>query len=170
MLVACCCFGWTCFSTAVVFSCCPCDYAIYLAGVSHTYVGLYLSEGQTAPPETVTTTKFTRKQLWVTVLSSELDMDHQDSKELCARLTGNVGRLSADIFYQQFNLIGTQFSEFYFSEMLEIFHLVGMDHWPEMHRDRLVNQQLEETITSNTLLPGLLPAPHSCDFITSIHN
>ena len=71
-------------------------------------------------------------------------MDHCDSKKLCARLTGNVGRLSADSFYQKFNLIGTHFSEFYFSEMLEIFHLEGMDQWPEMHRDHLVNQQLEE--------------------------
>ena len=62
-------------------------------------------------------------------------MEHLESKDLCARLTGNVGRVSADTFYDMFNLIGTHYSEFYSRDMLEIFHLEGMDQWLEMYRD-----------------------------------
>ena len=36
----------------------------------------------------------------------------------------------ADEFYNQFNLDGHSFSEYYFKDMQRIFHLEGMDHWP----------------------------------------
>ena len=71
-------------------------------------------------------------------------MEHLESKELCAHLTGNIGRVSADTFYKMFNLISTHYSEFYFRDMLEIFHLEGMDQWLEMYRDPGVKQQPEE--------------------------
>jgi hypothetical protein len=60
-----------------------------------------------------------------------------DSEKLSlgARLTGAVSGTSVETFYKNFNLIGTPYSEFPFKDMKQIFHLEGMDNWPEMHRD-----------------------------------
>ena len=42
----------------------------------------------------------------------------------------NSADISADEFYNRFNLDGHSFSEYYFKDMQRIFHLEGMDHWP----------------------------------------
>jgi hypothetical protein len=70
-------------------------------------------------------------------------MDHLESKELCARLTGSVGGVSAETVYENLNLVNTQFSEFSLSEMSDIFHLEGMRQWADTNRASLVNQQTE---------------------------
>jgi hypothetical protein len=57
-------------------------------------------------------------------------MADQESEKLCAKLTGVVADVPADEFYNQFNLDGHSFSEYYFKDMQRIFHLEGMDHWP----------------------------------------
>jgi hypothetical protein len=57
-------------------------------------------------------------------------MNHLKEEKLCARLTGKVGKMSADTFYKKFNLlVGTNsvYSEFFFKEMLQIFALPGME-------------------------------------------
>jgi hypothetical protein len=59
-------------------------------------------------------------------------MDDTLMKKLCARLTGTVGNKPADEFYQEFNLISSSFSEYYFNEMKDIFHLPGMEYWPKL--------------------------------------
>jgi hypothetical protein len=51
---------------------------------------------------------------------------------LCAQLTGTVAKKAADEFYEEFNLISSAFSEYYLKEMMEIFHLPGMERWPEL--------------------------------------
>lgn len=59
-------------------------------------------------------------------------MSHREEDELCARLTGIVGQLSAEDFYEQFNLDYTKnvyYSEFFFPEMMQIFAMPGMDWW-----------------------------------------
>jgi hypothetical protein len=54
-------------------------------------------------------------------------------EKLCARLTGTVANKPADEFYNEFNLNkGTVFSEFYFKEMMQIFHFPGMELWPKL--------------------------------------
>jgi len=58
-------------------------------------------------------------------------MAAKESEELCAKLTGVVADLPADQFYNQFNLDGHSFSEYYFKDMLRIFHLPAMDNWPK---------------------------------------
>ena len=57
-------------------------------------------------------------------------MEWSQSGNLCARLTANVSSLSPEEFYEKFNLINSTYSEFHFKDMLEIFHLPGMDQWP----------------------------------------
>jgi hypothetical protein len=57
-------------------------------------------------------------------------MADQESEKLCAKLTGVVADVPANEFYNQFNLDGHSFSEYYFKDMKRIFHLEGMDHWP----------------------------------------
>jgi hypothetical protein len=60
-------------------------------------------------------------------------MEDSESEKLCAHLSGTVGKMPADTFYQEFNLMGsTIFSEFYFKEMIEIYHLPGMELWPKI--------------------------------------
>ena len=53
-------------------------------------------------------------------------------EKLCARLTGTVANKPADEFYQEFNLISSSLSEYYFKEMKEIFDLPGMEYWPQL--------------------------------------
>ena len=54
-------------------------------------------------------------------------------EKLCARLMGTVANKPADEFYNEFNLNkGTVFSEFYFKEMMQIFHFPGMELWPKL--------------------------------------
>jgi hypothetical protein len=57
-------------------------------------------------------------------------MEWLQSGNLCARLTANVSSLSPEEFYEKFNLINSTYSEFHFKDMLEIFHLPGMEQWP----------------------------------------
>ena len=57
-------------------------------------------------------------------------MADKEREKLCAKLTGVVADVPADDFYNQFNLDGHSFSEYYFKDMKRIFHLEGMDHWP----------------------------------------
>jgi len=54
--------------------------------------------------------------------------------DLCSRLTGNVGSMSAEIFYERFNQTGADqiYAEFNFDEMKQIYGLQGMEQWPEM--------------------------------------
>jgi hypothetical protein len=59
-------------------------------------------------------------------------MDYHESKNRCARLTGDVCSTSVESFYNKFNLIDTPYLEFFFKDMLEIYHLEGMDQWPAM--------------------------------------
>ena len=59
-----------------------------------------------------------------------VSMAAKESEELCAKLTGVVAGVPADQFYRQFNLDGHSFSEYYFKDMLSIFHLPPMDNWP----------------------------------------
>ena len=44
-------------------------------------------------------------------------MADQDSEKLCAKLTGVVADVPANEFYNQFNLDGHSFSEYYFKDM-----------------------------------------------------
>jgi hypothetical protein len=55
----------------------------------------------------------------------------KESEELRAKLTGVVADVPADQFYNQFNLDGHSFSEYYFKDMLRIFHLPAMNNWPK---------------------------------------
>jgi len=57
-------------------------------------------------------------------------MEWLQSGNLCAHLTANVSSLSPQEFYDKFNLVNSTYSEFHFKDMLEIFHLPGMDQWP----------------------------------------
>ena len=60
-----------------------------------------------------------------------LNMEAREREKLCARLIGSVGDRPADTFYQEFNLeTPTVFAEFYFKEMMEIYHFPGMEGWP----------------------------------------
>ena len=64
-------------------------------------------------------------------------MGDSESEKLCARLTGSVGDRRADVFYQEFNLDKpTVFAEFYFKEMMEIYHFPGMEGWPKVMSSR----------------------------------
>jgi hypothetical protein len=69
-------------------------------------------------------------------------MGDSESEKLCARLTGSVANKSANEFYQEFNLQkGTVFSEFYFKEMMQIYHFPGMELWPKVITSGLGNNQ-----------------------------
>jgi hypothetical protein len=58
-------------------------------------------------------------------------MGDSESEKRWARLSESVGDRPADVFYQEFNLGGsTVFSKFYFKEMMQIYHLPGMEEWP----------------------------------------
>ena len=60
-------------------------------------------------------------------------MGDSESEKLCARLTESVGDRPVDVFYQEFNLEKpTVFAEFYFKEMMQIYHLPGMEDWPNV--------------------------------------
>ena len=59
-------------------------------------------------------------------------MDDILIEKLCARLTGKVANKHAKDFYEEFNLSTSSYSEYYFKEMKEIFHLPVMDSWPEL--------------------------------------
>ena len=60
-------------------------------------------------------------------------MGDSESEKLCARLTGSVGSRAATELYQELNLDkGTVFSEFFFKEMMKIFHYPGMEEWPKV--------------------------------------
>ena len=54
--------------------------------------------------------------------------------DLCSRQTGNVGSMSAKIFYTRFNQTGADqvYAEFNFVEMKQIYGLQGMEQWPKM--------------------------------------
>jgi hypothetical protein len=59
-------------------------------------------------------------------------MGDSESEKLCARLTESVGDRPVDVFYKEFNLERpTVFAEFYFKEMMQIYHLPGMELWPK---------------------------------------
>ena len=59
-------------------------------------------------------------------------MGESESEKICARLTESVGDRPVDVFYKEFNLVRpTVFAEFYFKEMMQIYHLPGMEIWPE---------------------------------------
>jgi hypothetical protein len=60
-------------------------------------------------------------------------MADRESEMLCAHLTGVVGNKAADEFYKEFNLTSTSFAEYYFKEMIRIFHLPGMEDWPKLN-------------------------------------
>jgi hypothetical protein len=56
-----------------------------------------------------------------------------ESEKLCAHLTGNVGKMSAELFYEKFNLTDKNIiSKYFFKEMMQIFHLPRMENWPKM--------------------------------------
>ena len=60
-------------------------------------------------------------------------MGDSESEKLCARLTESVGDRPVDVFYQELNLDkGTVFAEIYFKEMMQIYHLPGMEVWPNV--------------------------------------
>ena len=48
-------------------------------------------------------------------------MADQESEKLCAKLTGVVADVPANEFYNQFNLDGHSFSEYYFKDMQRVF-------------------------------------------------
>jgi hypothetical protein len=59
-------------------------------------------------------------------------MGDSESEKLCARLTESVGDRPVDVFYKEFNVERpTVFAEFYFKEMMQIYHLPGMELWPK---------------------------------------
>jgi hypothetical protein len=69
-------------------------------------------------------------------------MAAKESEELCAKLMGVVADVPpANQFYKQFNLDGHRFSEYYFKDMLRIFHLPAMDNWPKI----LINARGQKT-------------------------
>jgi hypothetical protein len=43
--------------------------------------------------------------------------------------------LSPQEFYKQFKLINSTYSEFHFKDLVEIFHLPGMEKWPNMMKE-----------------------------------
>jgi hypothetical protein len=60
-------------------------------------------------------------------------MEDSESENLCAHLSGSVGKMATDEFYKEFNLEGsTVFAKFYFKEMMQIYHLPGMELWPKV--------------------------------------
>ena len=59
-------------------------------------------------------------------------MGDSESEKLCAHLTESVGDRPVDVFYKEFNLERpTVFAKFYFKEMMQIYHLPGMELWPK---------------------------------------
>ena len=64
-------------------------------------------------------------------------MGGSESEKLCARLTESVGDRPVDVFYQEFNLQKpTVFAEFYLKEMMQIYHLAGMEDWLKLMNSR----------------------------------
>ena len=60
-------------------------------------------------------------------------MGARESEMLCAQLTGSVGNMPAIEFYHHFTLDkGLVFAEFFFKEMMQIYHYPGMEEWPEV--------------------------------------
>ena len=60
-------------------------------------------------------------------------MGDSESETLCAHLTGSVRNRPAIDFYQQFTLDkGLVFAEFFFKEMMQIYHYPGMEEWLEV--------------------------------------
>jgi hypothetical protein len=58
-------------------------------------------------------------------------MADKEREKLCAKLTGPVADVPADVFYKQFNLDGHSFSEYYLKDMMRIFYYQGMEQWPK---------------------------------------
>ena len=59
-------------------------------------------------------------------------MGDSESEKLCARLTGTVANKAADEFYDEYNLERKAvFAEFFFRDMMQIYHLPGMELWPK---------------------------------------
>ena len=82
-------------------------------------------------------------------------MEWLQSGNLCARLTADVSSLSPEEFYEKFNLINSNYSEFHFKEMLEIFNLPGMDQWPKTMEETTPDLQLRLIC----FFPPSVPAP-----------
>ncbi|MCK7580961.1 MAG: hypothetical protein MZV65_38675 [Chromatiales bacterium] len=82
-------------------------------------------------------------------------MEWLQSGNLCARLTANVSSLSPEEFYEKFNLINSTYSEFHFKDMLEIFHLPGMDQWPNTMEETTPDLQFSLIC----FFPPSVPAP-----------
>ena len=60
-------------------------------------------------------------------------MGDSESEKLCARLTGTVANKAADEFYDEFNLERKAvFAKFFFRDMMQIYHLPGMEDWPKV--------------------------------------
>jgi len=60
-------------------------------------------------------------------------MGDSESEKLCACLTGTVANKAADEFYDEFNLERKAvFAEFFFRDMMQIYHLPGMEDWPKV--------------------------------------
>jgi hypothetical protein len=56
-------------------------------------------------------------------------MDRVEKIPLCSALSSNVGTMSAQTFYDAFNLVSCDYKEFSFNEMTAIFYLEGMEKW-----------------------------------------
>jgi len=56
-------------------------------------------------------------------------MDSIEKIPLCSALSSNVGTMSAQAFYDAFNLYSCDYKEFSFNEMTAIFYLEGMEKW-----------------------------------------
>jgi hypothetical protein len=56
-------------------------------------------------------------------------MDKVENRPLCSALSSNVGNMSAQTFYDAFNLVSCDYVEFSFNEMTQIFYLEGMEKW-----------------------------------------
>jgi hypothetical protein len=54
-------------------------------------------------------------------------MVDQESEKLFAKLTGVDADVPAIEFYNQFKLVGHSSAEYYFKDMMRIFHLQGME-------------------------------------------
>ena len=90
-------------------------------------------------------------------------MEDAESEKLCACLTRTVANKPADEFYQEFNLISSSLSEYYFKEMKEDTSSPGMELWPklmtldstkESHRSPPIYLSLVCFLGPSTLLPN----------------
>jgi hypothetical protein len=56
-------------------------------------------------------------------------MNKVEKTPLCSALSSNVGNMSAQTFYDAFNLVSCDYIELSFNEMTQIFYLEGMEKW-----------------------------------------